>query len=154
MDNFVQINLNFEDFSCYQLAEITELKLAGLKINYPVINIPYVFSEIFYRIPDEQRRKRNASLCQDLLNEIFYAQEDRLDPDKVTKKELLSISVSDIELGGDQLVKKLTPPPTHQKRKTERKRMMSSCKYQALVSSLDLRDPKMFSIIIVIIELL
>ena len=116
MDNFVQINLNFEDFSCYQLAEITELKLAGLKINYPVINIPYVFSEIFYRIPDEQRRKRNASLCQDLLNEIFYAQEDRLDPDKVTKKELLSISVSDIELGGDQLVKKLTPPYSSKKK--------------------------------------
>ena len=117
MNAFMEVNdgisrrigpkLKFSDYTCKELADIMELKLASNEINYPDGEMNEIFAGIFNTVPGEIRKKYNASLCQILYDEIIYAQEARLDPDSFTLNDLNLVLLCDIYRGGKQAVIKV-----------------------------------------------
>ena len=90
--------LKFKDYSCIELSEITESKLFQRDIRFPH-NVRDEFSEAFYKLTEDVRSKHNAALCEDLIDNIQCCQEERLDPENVSRADLFKFTSTDVANG-------------------------------------------------------
>ena len=115
MAKFVSINkglkqrikhtFDFVDYSPLQLSKIVEKKLHGKKIRFP-FGIRDVLANCFAKIDVKKRSDLNASLCDDLINEVRTKQEVRLDF-SASFNELMMYNKEDFEQGIESLLSRM-----------------------------------------------
>ena len=94
----LKIDLQFQDYTCNELADIVNLKLIGKNMKFP-LDVEQKLADGFNEVPTETRSKYNAALCEDIIDAIQSAQEARLDPETAKLSELFSLDTVDVDKG-------------------------------------------------------
>eukprot|EP00111_Clytia_hemisphaerica_P014674 TCONS_00043267-protein len=101
----VKQRFHLADYTPEDLWCILEGKLLAINVRYPYGLGPNVI-KCFKSLPSEYISLNNASLADDLLNDITSAQEERL-AFSATKSELTKLTVGDFTSGIDTFLSKL-----------------------------------------------
>ena len=101
----IKQRFHLEDYTPVDLWRILEGKLLAKNMRYPYGLGPIVM-KCFKSLPNEYVSLNNASLSDDLLNEITTAQEGRL-AFSASKSELTKLTIADFNLGIDTFLNRL-----------------------------------------------